>query len=499
MRRMVVGQRRGGVVAVLLLIAANAARAENVGGVITTDTTWNLAGSPYIVNGGSVRVGNGATLTIEPGVEVRFEPLQSLLVGYTTDGQGTLVARGTEAQPILFTSNSPTPAPGDWTRIDFLDLAADATFNGSWDYIDGCILEHVIVEYAGSSGYAAVSTAQASPYLRDCEIRENLGCGIGVYNDSPLRIDECHVHDNQDRGILIWGSNGNTLTGNTITGNNNADYDGGGGIRFISAGGNTLTGNTISNNSAVQRGGGVSIGQNCDSNTLTNNVIHGNTANEGGGIFFDQNNRNNSLLDNSIENNNASSEGGALYLKGPENAVFVGNTIRFNHTSSGQAGGIFVTYGTEWLSLNGGAGAHNTICLNDGYEVYNDSPFSGGTENDIDATNVDWCTDDPGEIAAGIYDFDDDSSRAMVFWDPYVVNQPGVEYCSGDPGVGTTCPCSNNNSGAIPGSGCANAGLLTHAPRFMQPSAHGSAGKRRVGLAPWSVSIAAPVKALHTL
>ncbi len=44
-----------------------------------------------------------------------------------------------------------------------------------------------------------------------------------------------------------------------------------------------------------------------------------------------------------------------------------------------------------------------------------------------------------------------------------------------------------------------NAGLLTHAPRFMQPSAHGSAGKRRVGLAPWSVSIAAPVKALHTL
>ncbi len=43
------------------------------------------------------------------------------------------------------------------------------------------------------------------------------------------------------------------------------------------------------------------------------------------------------------------------------------------------------------------------------------------------------------------------------------------------------------------------AGLLTHAPRFMQPSAHGSAGKRRVGLAPWSVSIAAPVKALHTL
>ena len=62
---------------------------------------------------------------------------------------------------------------------------------------------------------------------------------------------------------------------------------------------------------------------------------------------------------------------------------------------------------------------------------------------------------------------------------------PGI-FCVGD-GSGTPCPCGNN------------AGLLTHAPRFMQPSAHGSAGKRRVGLAPWSVSIAAPVKALHTL
>lgn len=43
------------------------------------------------------------------------------------------------------------------------------------------------------------------------------------------------------------------------------------------------------------------------------------------------------------------------------------------------------------------------------------------------------------------------------------------------------------------------AGLLTHAPRFMQPSAHGSAGKRRVGRVPWPVSVAAPVQALRTL
>ena len=32
----------------------------------------------------------------------------------------------------------------------------------------------------------------------------------------------------------------------------------------------------------------------------------------------------------------------------------------------------------------------------------------------------------------------------------------GVPYCFGDPGSGTPCPCSNDNDGSVPGSGCAN-------------------------------------------
>ena len=34
--------------------------------------------------------------------------------------------------------------------------------------------------------------------------------------------------------------------------------------------------------------------------------------------------------------------------------------------------------------------------------------------------------------------------------------EPGTGFCFGDPGSGTPCPCSNDNDGSVPGSGCDN-------------------------------------------
>jgi len=39
----------------------------------------------------------------------------------------------------------------------------------------------------------------------------------------------------------------------------------------------------------------------------------------------------------------------------------------------------------------------------------------------------------------------------------------GLAYCFGDPGVGTPCPCSNDNDGSVPGSGCANGAFASGA------------------------------------
>ena len=61
-------------------------------GVISTNDTWRRACSPYVISG-NVMVGTGATLTIEPGVEVRFAE------GTVLQVNGTLIARGTSEHP----------------------------------------------------------------------------------------------------------------------------------------------------------------------------------------------------------------------------------------------------------------------------------------------------------------------------------------------------------------------------------------------------------------
>lgn len=60
---------------------------------IFTDTVWNAAGSPYILpNNLNLTVGPTATLTIEPGVEVRVAPNREIRI------KGRLIAQGSEIE-----------------------------------------------------------------------------------------------------------------------------------------------------------------------------------------------------------------------------------------------------------------------------------------------------------------------------------------------------------------------------------------------------------------
>jgi len=81
---------------------------------------------------------SGATLTIEPGVTLRFHEATYLELGHK---ESRLVARGTKERPIVFTSAG--NEKGERKAGDWVGLVIDDTPGV------GTIVEHAIVEYAG--------------------------------------------------------------------------------------------------------------------------------------------------------------------------------------------------------------------------------------------------------------------------------------------------------------------------------------------------------------
>jgi len=84
----------------LLLLAATglqfALGQTTINSNITANTTWDLAGSPYILTN-DIRVDSGVTLTIDPGVRIHFEVFVKM------DLHGNLSALGTPTDSIFFT------------------------------------------------------------------------------------------------------------------------------------------------------------------------------------------------------------------------------------------------------------------------------------------------------------------------------------------------------------------------------------------------------------
>src|SRR5581483_5944220 len=113
----------------LFFLFATACIAFNTGfsqtffhGGIYSNTTWTLANSPYIITD-TVVVFPNVTLTIQPGVIVKFDSNV-----YMEVRQGNLIANGTPADSITFTSNTAHPNNKSWKFI-LMTAATTLSFN----------------------------------------------------------------------------------------------------------------------------------------------------------------------------------------------------------------------------------------------------------------------------------------------------------------------------------------------------------------------------------
>jgi RHS repeat-associated protein len=121
------------------------------GQTYTTNQEWTTSGSPYVVDG-TVTVASGVTLTVDPGVIVKFN---GTAVGLTING--TLSAIGTSGSRITFTSYQDDTAGGDTNG----DGTATTGAKGQWRSIYGLSGGHVNISYAdirygGSSSSAGM-------------------------------------------------------------------------------------------------------------------------------------------------------------------------------------------------------------------------------------------------------------------------------------------------------------------------------------------------------
>ncbi|HUV81225.1 MAG TPA: helix-hairpin-helix domain-containing protein [Patescibacteria group bacterium] len=134
---------------------------------IIEDTTFTLQGSPYIVQGMLI-ISESETLTVEPGITLKFKENSGIEVN------GTLKASGQENKKIVFTSFNKS---NYWRGIYFSALSSDSELN--WTEIS----------YAWGSewqGYPAILIEDTSIILQNSTITNYTNRGLKLINSSSI-------------------------------------------------------------------------------------------------------------------------------------------------------------------------------------------------------------------------------------------------------------------------------------------------------------------------
>lgn len=162
-----------------LVLLCKSASAGEVRG--TQSGAWTLANSPYIVTG-DILVPSGATLSLEPGVVVKFAGYYGIKV------EGTLLASGNAVDRIVFTSvhdkdygtasSRSLPSARDWRGIEF---GANASSS---------VLQYCLVRYSD----VVISAPSAAPSLKRVLIHSSRAKSLSL-NGKALAIVEDQEQD----------------------------------------------------------------------------------------------------------------------------------------------------------------------------------------------------------------------------------------------------------------------------------------------------------------
>ena len=272
------------------IISPHMVRAStDVSSDITSDTTWDISGSPYVLTK-EIRILEGVTLTVDPGVVVENATGRSPFFTKLTVFHGHIVANGTEDKHITFhnfviegTTGSIALAYADALRVEFMTRStvdiAHSTL-GSLSVRDSTIanVTDTTIDSTASASSFSVSVfvnVQSVLHFTNGTIRNtsNLGRGlltednvivtltnilveadsIGVSDtvDSFVTIENCIIRNSKTAGIYVqkhptepWDKNQLVVHNSQITHN-------GHGIeifnlpRVVDIAGNSFTNNTI--------------------------------------------------------------------------------------------------------------------------------------------------------------------------------------------------------------------------------------------------------------
>ena len=178
-----------------------------VSGTVTGNQDWVVENSPYIISG-EVTINPGWEIRIFPGVVVKFEDENSILIFNNAE----LEAIGTEDEKIYFTSIKDDTVGGDTNGDSNTTSPTSGDWKGIWLPVSQfpSIWSNVVVRYAGADDHPTVFFDHALNQditMQNVLVTHNLGTGIKQIQ-GHLNIESSEISNNGGDGLKTEDASG---------------------------------------------------------------------------------------------------------------------------------------------------------------------------------------------------------------------------------------------------------------------------------------------------